>query len=186
MRHNLIFKVWVLASALIIINAAEAKTQSDVPSKAPVEAHPKISCNSHQLESFDCHLKLDNYHFHFRKNKIHLNNEIWKKLFDFPITGEDVTWKKIELKKLGTRYFIEFLAWGPSSGEGAIQSLRWVVQEAREEQLHGRIDRVVQKRTINLKAETPSYHYDDKEKFNLGVNKMGQILWYTANESGGL
>lgn len=167
-------KIWVLVSIVIFTTGMKAK------------AHFDVQCSANQLDSFDCHLKLKPYQIQFRKEKIHLNNDTWKKLYPFPIVGKGVEWKMIALRKLGRRYFVEMLVWGPPEGEAGVQSLRWVVQEAVKEELKPKLDYVVQKRQKNREEKGGPFYYDKKENFLLSTNEKGQIFWYAGKRSGGL
>lgn len=165
---------WVLAIFMIFSVDGQAKT------------HSVVKCTSNQLESFDCHLKISPYHLHFRKEKIHIDNKVWKKMHPFPIKGERVQWKEVVFKKLGRRFFVEVLAWDPPVGEAEVQSLRWVVFEVLKTKLNPRLDQVIQKRQRDFKSKDLAYQYDKSKKHKLDLNKKDQIYWFAGKKSGGL
>ena len=163
------------------------------------KAKPKgDNCSRKELSLKNCRLNYKNYRLQITKEKILINDGVWRSIESLPLKSDATRWQRISLFPLGKRMLLETLIWDKPQGEGDIQSLNWIVLELHAEKLTQRLKRVIQKRRPvsvesgrkgpqerSAKSRGKTYIYDQMMKHGLKW-KPGQkkIQWWVEFKKG--
>jgi hypothetical protein len=143
-----------------------------------------LICAKKNLQLKNCLMKLGSNRVKAWQGKLFLNDMIERDSISIDQIETDQTkaveWQFFKAQKLNNRWFIELGLWGPPVGEGAIESLWWVVIEIREGQFVKRLEKLIQKRK---KMGEDKYKYDAKFKHELSA-KNKKVHWMVHKEKG--
>ncbi|RME14268.1 MAG: hypothetical protein D6797_09210 [Bdellovibrio sp.] len=146
-------------------------------------AESSLNCSAQSLQSKSCELQYRKYFIYLRPQKIHFDNKVDKKIYDFPAFGEGVEWKSARLVSFGNRLFLEIEVWGQPRGEAQVQDLKWVVYEITKKDLLKKIEKVVQKRK---QIKKKLFVYDPQVPHYLYRTPRGHVKWRFDQMSGGI
>lgn len=140
-----------------------------------------LSCSARELSLRNCTLKQGPLRVEMQKERLRLNDGVWRNLEDEPIKG-DVEWQKVQLEKIGKRSFIEFWIWNLPKGEAAVSDLVWIVWEIKGVETIARIHEVIQKRTP--KVDGKGYILDQVKAHKIVAAPHGMVKWTVDNRHG--
>ena len=147
-----------------------------------------VHCTKKELELKSCQLRLKEYHLSFSPDKITVSNGIWKEVHPLPLSGEKVTWERVQLCRLKGRYLVELEIWATPKGEAEVQDLNWAVYELKEVRWQQQVMEVIQKRRLQLDEpknnKKPQFHFDPKEKYGLKAEGGEKISWFAGKWQG--
>lgn len=133
-----------------------------------------LSCSPRELKLRNCTLKQGSLHIEMQKERLRLNDGVWRNLEDEPLKG-DVEWQKVRLQKIGKRTFIEFWIWDLPKGEAAVSDLVWIVWEIKGVETIARVQDVIQKRTP--KVDGKGYILDKEKAHKIAAGAHGIVKW---------
>lgn len=172
-------KVLALAFLLSFIApfSAYSKTQ-----KKPTKANPDRVCAHSALQLKNCNLDLDHYSIRLWKQKLSVSDQVNRELLDLPLKGEKVEWVSGALRKIGSDYFIEWVAWEEPAATSQIQTKMWYVYRLNKQKAELVHSQPIVKR-IRVENEKPK---SDKDlNFGLRLEKKNPV-WYSGKETGSL
>lgn len=140
-----------------------------------------LNCSARELSLRSCTLKLGSLQVEMQKERLRLNDGVWRNLEDEPIKG-DVEWQKVQLQKIGKRNFIEFWIWNLPKGEAAVSDLVWIVWEIKGVETVPRVHEVIQKRTP--KVDGKGYILDQIKAHKIAAGLKGKIVWSVDKQHG--
>ena len=139
-------------------------------------------CSSRELTEKSCLLKAWDYTIKLTKEKIILNNKVWRSLEKIPFTGDRTTWDSVLVTSLGSRRFLSIKVWDKPVGEADIQSLYWVLYELENGKVLLKVQQELQKRRWS--GEGRSKLRDRRWRTALKKGRNGQVLWIVGNQKG--
>lgn len=133
-----------------------------------------LSCSVRQLNLRTCTLKQGELRVDLEKERLRLNDGVWRNLEDEPIKG-DVEWQSVKLMNIGKKRVLEFLIWNLPKGEASVSDLVWIVWEIQGVDVTERVHQVVQKRTP--KVDGKGFIVDQLKKHKLATAPNGKVTW---------
>lgn len=140
-----------------------------------------LNCNKRDLALRTCTLKQGPLRVELQKERLRLNDGVWRNLEDEPLKG-DIEWHKVRLHNVGKKTVLEFWMWTTPKGEVAVSDLVWVVWEVNGVEVVERVHQVVQKRTP--KVDGKGYILDKIKKHRLEPGPRGGVRWFVEDLHG--
>lgn len=169
----------VLALAFLLGLAAPFYAHSKLQKKLTKQSPDKV-CDRSALQLKNCNLDLDRYAVRLWKQKLSVSDSVNRELADLPLTGEKVEWVSGSLRKLGTEYFIEWVAWEEPAASSNIQTKMWYVYRLKNQKPELVHSQPIVKR-IRVENEKPKS--DQDLNFGLRLEKQNPV-WYSGKETG--
>lgn len=142
-------------------------------------------CSKRALKNKDCTLKLGKYSFHFWKDKLFINDKVFRSLYDLPVAAEGTEWVKVKVSPKGKhQLLIDFLAWEKPQEKTRVQNLIFVLYRVKGEKLQKGFTQIIQKRIERKKTKNGRrYLKEPRERYSYKVNK-DKVLWTVGKQKG--
>lgn len=137
-------------------------------------------CSSPKLKLRDCRLQVGKRKIHVWNNKILIQDEFERGMTDLALTNAE--WTTVKASQLGSRLFLEFVAWGAPQGEGEVAAKKWYVYEINGPSAALRAEKLVQRRK---RVDENKFKYDKAEKFGLKL-EGDKVFWTLGKEKGSI
>lgn len=171
----------VLALAFMIAFVAPFYAHSKLQKKM-TKTNPDRICERSALQLKNCSLDLDHYSVRLWKQKMSVSDQVNRELLELPLKGEKVEWVSGALRKLGSDYFVEWVAWEEPAATSQIQTKMWYVYRLNKQKPELVHSQAIVKR-IRVENEKPKS--DQDLKFGLRLEKKVPV-WYSGKETGSL
>lgn len=159
-------------------------------------AAPKLSCNAKELQRRDCRLIQANYNLRLLDKTVAWNDGTWHTVEPMPLSGEGVSWEKINFEIMNGQPVLQMWLWDKGVGEAQVQSLHWFVADAERRKFTILAQGVVRKRRLKepltgaeangapaaAAAKKPKYLFDAWETHGLKKLKNGTLEWTLGRE----
>lgn len=139
------------------------------------------NCRRMGLKQKDCMLVLSPYKVHIWKNRIFINNKVFRTHYEFPLQGTAVEWSQVRLVKKGDKYFFETYIWDNPDKKTNIQNLVWNIFKIDGIDIYKSHDLVLQKRVP--KNDNQGFIFEKKIKNSFFV-KADKCHWKLGHKSG--
>ena len=139
-------------------------------------------CGHRELKDKSCLIKSWTYTIKLTKDKIILNNKVWRSLETFPFIGELTSWDSVFVAQVGVRKFLSLKIWDAPEGEADIQALYWILYELKNGKIYLKVQHELQKR--RWAGDKPVKLMDRRWRTQLKQGKAGAVIWSVGNQKG--